>query len=105
MSRYWCLCALVLVMLAIGCSSQPGAVSKRVQATPPLDKAKAALQDVVKTGEVGSGLDDVQTYAEELKKTDSAKADSLSKQLATLRGKGGKPEEAKTAAKEILDKL
>ncbi len=104
MSRYWCLCVLVLVMLAVGCGPPQG-TTKGAQATPSQDRAKAALQDVVKTGEVGSGLDDVQTYLEGLKKTDAAKADSLSKEFAALQGKSGRPEEAKAKAKELLGKL
>lgn len=103
MSWNKCVWACVLATLILGCSRQPPPV--RVQATPAMEKAKATLQDLAKTGEVGSGLDEVRTALEELKKTDPGKADPLLKEVEALMAKPGVSEEAKTKAKEILEKL
>jgi len=105
MLRYRCFWAVILAMVVLGCNQQPGAVVKKVQATPPVELAKSALQEVVKTGEVGSGLEAVQSYADGLKATDAGKADAIAKGLTDLQKMGSKPEEAKAAAKELLGKL
>lgn len=104
MVRYRCFWVLVMAVLAVGCSSKEAGKGPAQQA-PSANNAKAALQDVVKTGEVGSGLDDVRIYLEELKKTDAAKADPLLKEFNALTGTAGKPDQAKAKAKDLLSKL
>jgi hypothetical protein len=54
---------------------------------------------------VGSGIEEVVTALEELKKTDPAKAEPLLKEVEALMTKAGAPEEAKAKAKDILGKL
>lgn len=103
MSWSKCSCVLLLVALAWGCSKT--SAPPPTQAAPSSANAKAALKHVADTGEVGSGLDDVRTYLEDLKKSDAAKADPLLKDLGTLSSKGGNPGEAKAKAKELMEKL
>ena len=103
MSQYKCLWAFILAILAVGCTKSAPAPAPSAQTAPSADRAKAALQDVVNTGQITSGLDDVQTYLTELKKTDAAKADPLLKEFNALQSRSG--EQAKAKAKEILSKL
>ncbi len=103
MSWYRFLGVLVLATLVLGCSQ--GSRPVRVQGPSPAENAKKALQEVVNTGEVGSGLADVDTYLTDLKKTDAAKADALQKDLTALQASGGKADQAKAKAKEMMDKL
>lgn len=98
---YWVL--VVLATLALGCSQ--GSRPVRMQGPSPAENAKKALQEVVDTGQVGSGLTDVETYLAELKKTDAGKADALLKEFGDLQSSSAKPDEAKAKAKAMIDKL
>jgi hypothetical protein len=71
-------------------------------AGPP--PAKALLEEVAKTGELGSGAMEIRTSLEQLKATDSAKGTALLSDLDQLE-KMSDPEQIKTKAREMSSKL
>ncbi|MBI2477965.1 MAG: hypothetical protein HYV60_04760, partial [Planctomycetia bacterium] len=90
---------LILALLlgfVIGCSSEPPAVS----VTPTPSPVKAMLEDLANTGEMGSGMMDIESGLNALKQTDAAKADKLLKEYAELQAAAG-PEEIKAKAKAM----
>ena len=95
----------VLIALAgVGCSSQPAPVAVQQTTTPAADKAKAVLQDVANSGELGSGLEELKMALEELKQSDAAKAEELLQDLQKLESSGG-GDAAKSQAEQMLGKL
>ena len=101
-----CLTFLSVLALfgAIGCSSQPAPVRVEQTSTPAADKAKAVLQDVANSGELGSGLEELRMALDELKQSDAAKAEALLQDLQKLESSGG-GDAAKSQAQQMLDKL
>lgn len=98
--------ALISVGLAfgsLGCSGSdlPAPVSVTPAASPAL---KAMFEDLAKSGELGSGGEQIRAELEKLKETDSAKGTALLTdfdKLAML----SNPDEVKAAAKKIAEKL
>lgn len=97
-------CARILFVLSVvailGCG---GGSSIPVDDQEAPDQVKQALQTVVDTGEIDSGLVVVQEQLEVMKATDAAKAEELLKDLEELMGLSG--DAAKTKAGEMLGKL
>lgn len=94
----------VLALLAVvGCGSQPAPIAVTPVETSPADTARAVLEGIAESGEVGSGVDELRTALEELKQTDAAKADALLTDLSALEAASG--EAAKAKANEMLGKL
>jgi Arc/MetJ-type ribon-helix-helix transcriptional regulator len=81
-----------------GSAPPPGSAS----ASPPV---KAMLEDLAKTGELGSGTEAIQQAIEALKATDAAKADELSKDFADLQKSSNNPAQVKTKAAAMAAKL
>jgi hypothetical protein len=94
---------LVFVFVAAGCggSDLPAPVSVTPTAPPTL---KQLLVDVVNSGELGSGAEQIRSEIEKLKESDSAKGTDLLADFDKL-GKMSDPEQVKAAAKKMADKL
>jgi len=92
--------ALLFMGYVIGCSSEPAAVDVKPVASP----AKALLEEVAKTGELGSGAMDIDTALNKMKSTDGAKADKLLKEFGELKT-AKSPDEVKSKAKAMADQL
>lgn len=94
-----CLCAAVLM----GCGG--GGIPAPVSVTPPPPPAvKALLEDVARTGELGSGAEGVRTALTELKASNGPVAEELLKELDQLE-KLSDPAKIKAKAKAMADKL
>ena len=70
------------VFVGVGCG--PKAPPPPPPAPAPATLAKNVLQDVANSGVTGSDVLELQSYFEEIKKTDAAKGDALLKDLDTL---------------------
>jgi len=92
--------SLLFVALFLGCSNEPAPVTQ----TPGSPPVKAALEQIATTGEMGSGMMEVEQGLNDLKKTDAAKADKLLKEFAELQT-ASDPETVKTKAKAMADQL
>jgi len=95
---------MLLVMTVAGCGGGPSPVEVEATSTPASQTAKNVLQGVADTGELGSGLEELRMALDEMKSTDSAKADALLSDLQKLEQSGG-GEAAKAQAKQMLGKL
>jgi hypothetical protein len=98
--RFGLTLALVLMGFAAGCSNETAPVT----VTPGPPPVKAMLEDVAKTGELGSGMMEVESALNDMKATDPAKADKLLKEFAELQQASG-PDEIKAKAKAMADQL
>ena len=103
MKRFGFWVALFVVASVIGCGQGGTSPSKKDSA--PAANAKATLEDVAKTGRLGSGMMAVDGYIDSLRKSDAAKADALAKDLNELRGLVATPDAMKAKAKALADKL
>lgn len=92
--------ALLLAMVCTGCGS-----SKPV-APPPSGPSmvKSILQDLANTGQINSGIEELQRQLEAMKATDPGKATALLADYKELRSLS-KPQAIKTKAKAMIDKL
>ena len=94
---------LLSLVALLGC--QPESVSvDQPDALPAAENAKAMLEGVAETGELGSGAMELRESLEEIKQTDAAKADPLLADLDALESLAD-PAAIKAKAKEMLDKL
>ena len=96
--------ALSVVALVIGCN-QAGTSSKKSGPPPSTATAKSVLEDVAKTGRVGSGMAGLNQYVESLRKSDPAKGEALAKEIDEMKKLSGTPDAMKAKAKAIADKL
>src|SRR5262245_39042133 len=94
--------ALVALSLA-GCT---GGGDAPVKVTPPAstDQIKAALNDVVQSGQLGSGGMIIEQEIETIRASDAAKADALKKGYDELKA-AKDPASAKAKAQEMISKL
>lgn len=92
--------SLMLVAFLLGCSNEPAPVTQ----TPGPPPVKAALEQIANTGEMGSGMMEVEQGLNELKKTDAAKADKLLKEYSELQ-LAKDPADVKAKAKAMADQL
>ena len=99
--RFACVLTLLFVVCLVGCG--PSETTKKVTPPDAQTNIKSALQNVVDTGQIDSGLMLVEEGLVEMKATDAAKAEELQKDLEELQGLSG--DAAKTKAKEMLGKL
>lgn len=98
------LLGFVLVALSLaGCGDAGDAP---VNVTPPTstEQLKAALNDVVQSGQLGSGGMTIEQEIEKIRATDAAKADTLKKGYDELKA-ATSPEAAKAKAQEMISKL
>ncbi len=99
-TRLFAVLAMVAVMTGCGSSG----TSVRVKPPAAQEQVKAGLQDLAKAGEITSGVMIIRQQLEEMKKTDSAKAEGLLKDLTELESLKGSAAN-KAQAHEILSKL
>ena len=96
--------ALSVAALVIGCN-QAGTSSAKKGPPPSTATAKSVLEDVAKTGRVGSGMMALSDYVANLSKSDPAKGEALAKEIDEMKKLSGTPDAMKAKAKEIADKL
>lgn len=92
--------AVLLFALSIGCNNEPSPVT--VSPGPP--PVKAMLEDLSQTGEMSSGISEIDAALTEMKSTDPAKAEKLLKELDELRS-ATSADDIKTKAKAMADQL
>lgn len=96
--------AVLAVVAMIGCGSGVRTESVDEVKVTPTGAVKTTLEHVAETGEVGSELGELMQKLEEMKETDAATAEALRPDAETLMGVSD-PEEAKSLAKKMLEKL
>ena len=96
--------ALSVAALVIGCN-QAGTSSKKSAPPPSAATAKSTLNDVAKSGQLGSGMMALGDYVTNLRKSDPAKGEALAKEIDEMKKLAGTPEAMKAKAKAIADKL
>jgi hypothetical protein len=97
--------ALLSVLVFVGCGSD--ITSTPIQPagpTPAAQSAKATLEEIAKTGELGSGMESLKQSLEQVKQADAAKGDALLADLKTLESTTD-AEQIKAKAKEMAGKL
>lgn len=95
---------LLLVLTLTGCSGEVAPVQVTPTKPSATEIGKSLLEQVVQTGEIGSGLDEFKAALEEMKQTDAAKAAELLAGVAKLETAGSGPA-AQAEAKKLLDQL
>ena len=95
------LAALCLLTALLGCSNSGPAP---VTVTPAPTPAKKILEEIGTTGEITSGIMEVDSAVNDLRATDAAKADKISKEMEALRA-AKTPDEVKAKAKAIASQL
>lgn len=96
--------ALSLVVLLLAGCGGPKSVKVTPVTVSAADAVKGALNDIVQSGELGSGSMALQENIEKLKATDAAKGEALLKDYEAL-AKLKDPAALKAKAKEMLGKL
>lgn len=105
MTLFRVLALLSLLLVVAGCGEGIKSVPLNTGAPPPaVDSAKAVLNDVANTGEMGSGMDSLKQSLEQIKQSDAAKGEALLTDLKALEGETDK-EKIKAKAKEMANKL
>ena len=94
---------LLAAVAMVGCTDGRVVVPGEA-AVPTSSEAKTTLEEIAESGEVSSAAMTVREALEELKETDSAKADGLLSDLDELESMSD-PEAIKAKAKEMADKL
>ena len=94
----------LLVVSVVGCGSGgPPAVS--VEPPPATDALKAMLEGAAASGQLGSGMVDVESQIQQLKTSGHAKADELATDFAELQKLDGKGAAFVKKAQEMAGKL
>lgn len=88
------------MLVALGCGRE-----ETQTVAPPQSQIKPTLESVAQTGTIDSGLITVREELEAMKATDSAKAETLLKDLDELERMASNPAGAKAKAQEMLGKL
>lgn len=105
MATFRILGLLCLLVLVTGCGSGVKSVPISPAAPPPaVQSAKAVLDDLANTGEMGSAMDSLKQSLEQIKQTDAAKGDALLADFKALSAETDK-EKIKAKAKEMAGKL
>ena len=98
--RFAHLMILLFMAAALGCNSGPPPQT----VTPAPTPAKKILEEVATTGQITSGIMEVDSAVNDLRAKDATKADKLMKELEALRS-AKSPDEVKAKAKAIADQL
>jgi hypothetical protein len=98
------LVALALLSPLVGCGTADEPSSVNVTPPPATDSLKAALNDVIQSGQLGSGGMTIEQEIENLRASDAAKADALKADYEKLRTMGD-PNQLKAKAQEMISKL
>jgi hypothetical protein len=96
------LSAGILVLALAGCSGGSSGGGGAAPNVPPL---KTIAEAVSKTGQIGSGVAELDAAFASLEKSDPAKASSVKPVYDAMLKAEGKPEEVKKAAAELASKL
>lgn len=96
---------LFLLLAVAGCGESIKSVPISPGAPPAaVDSAKAVLNDLANTGEMGSGMETLKQSLEQIKQGDAAKGDALLADFEALSAETD-AEKIKAKAKEMADKL
>ena len=98
---------LLGVVAVVGCGSEGGGtVDASSESNAFTEQIKASLQSISESGEIDAemGLGELRTVAEDLKASDSAKGETILKELDALEALSS-PDERKAKAKEIISTL
>ena len=98
--RFLVFLAALLMSVALGCNSGP----ESVDVTPPASPGKAVLEDIANTGEISSGIMELDTVVADVKAKDPAKGEKLAKELDELKSLRD-PAQIKAKAKSMADQL
>ncbi|MFO0942106.1 MAG: hypothetical protein U0930_15310 [Pirellulales bacterium] len=105
MRLFACLLCVLSTMTFAGCNT--GADNNAVieiKDYNPINDLRSGLEDIAKSGRLGSGFGSLRSAVTNLKKTDAAKGDAIEKELTELTELSD-PAKVKAKAKEILGKL
>lgn len=94
-------CMLILLVTFVGCTREIAVEPPRVEAT---EAVRSRLEEVAKTGQVGSEVILIEEALKRLQETDAAKANELLQDLEQLQGTVD-PAKARALAEEMLGKL
>lgn len=97
---------IVAVALCLpGCGSHDAAsVEKSQPENAPPPPLKTMLEDLIRSGELGSGSESLRAELEKIKATDEAKGKAMLADFERIR-KMEEPSKIKEAAKKLLEKL
>lgn len=93
----------VCLAFVLGCGGVANIPEEKVTPPPPVP-AKQMLEDVAKTGELGSGASMIRDALEAMKATDAAKVEPLLKEMSELEQMSD-PSKIKAKARAMADKL
>lgn len=91
------------LLLFAGCGGVANIPEEKVT-PPPAPPAKAMLEDIAKSGELGSGASLIREALEAMKATEPAKVEPLLKEMGELEGMSD-PAKIKAKAKSMANKL
>lgn len=95
-----CCAGLLLAGCASGTTEPP-----TTRVTPQTTSFKAALEDVAKSGEIGSAGAELSSQFEALQKSDASKADAIKADFEKMMKSDGNPAAVKKLATDIAGKL
>lgn len=90
----------IMCVMALGCNPGP----KTEEVTPMANPAKRALEGIAQSGEMTSGMVEVEGELANLKQTDPAKGEKLMKEYDELKVMSD-PAQIKAKAKAMADQL
>lgn len=91
------------LLTSVGCSATTSPTTVKV--TPATSSLKGVIDGIAQSGQIGSAGMELSAKYEELKKTDSAKADAIKADYDKLMKAEGKPDQVKQIATELSKKL
>jgi hypothetical protein len=94
--------AIAVIIFAVGCGTAKEAEESVTPAPPP--SVKLMLEGVSRSGELGSGAEEIRKSIAKLKETDPAKGNALSADLSALEKMTDRAK-IKAKAKEMVGKL
>jgi hypothetical protein len=95
---------LVVAVAMVGCEGEKAVKVQPSVAPTGTAAAKAVLQEIAQSGQLGSGVMQLREGLEQLKQTDAAKGDALLADLKELEATSD-PEQVKAKAQAMADKL
>lgn len=103
-SRASWIVALAVGMSSLGCGGGSYNSGVSVKAPEPIPVIKT-VQSISESGELGSGMMEVESQLEQLKKANSPQAPVLEAGIAALKAADGNPDQVKQVAAELVIKL
>jgi hypothetical protein len=96
--------ALFSVTLMLGCDSATTAPTA-IRVTPVTPSLKEMIDGVAKSGEIGSGAEEIRKEFDKLKASDAAKAGAIQADFDALMAADGNPAKVKKLAADLAAKL